>query len=350
MRRFFSTSAATKVICIAVFGATVFTACRFAKRGSGDPLQDARQAFESAESSAPASELATLALDFAAQPEAPAPERVRVLSSALAAAAESQSLADLERLVPPLDASLTDMAAGPADPANGLVEMDAERALRSTHRAALVAWSGGGGDAAASLLDAAFATYRTHFSLAADYGQILWDRAEYLRRADRREEALAAYEIVIAEDVSGTYAEKAQQTIIAIWTVASEGTPLPDDVAERQPIPSPHAEWIEIARRRIDAAPTEPDSRRHLLRIADLQLAYKQTGDGYDTLRRVIAEADDRFSLDAASRMLTHFTDSNPSRRDFRALRKELQKNKFLWADRDFRQLVNGLKKRIEGK
>lgn len=326
----------------------VASGCRFASP-MGDARPQLKRDLEAAIAGESSDDIVALAEAYVAEEVSPA-ERVWALLEGLSHASALGDLEACARLVPSLDSALASLDATSTDPADDLLRIGAEAAVRQTHDTAFGRWTGTGSDVARALMSATVALYQRHFDDSPHFAQFLWQRAEFLRRSGARMDAVPIYERILDVDYGGELRERAYTSVIEIWTAESQATPLPAALGEPMAIPSPHAEWIAIAQRRIAEAPGAPDSRRYLIRIAQIQLAYHQKAEGYDTLRRVIAAADDDASVEAASLLLTHLAGSNPSKRQFRTVRKELQGNAHLWSDRGFRHLVKELRGKIEGK
>lgn len=324
------------------------TACRFATREE-DPRVAARSDLMAALDGAADGDIVELVEAFVAH-DFPVTDRVWALTVGLEHALEASNLEASSRLLSQLDAALAELDTVRLAARDESLRVSAEVVVRGAHETAFGRWTGSGNDVARALMDLSVAVYQRHFEDSPHYAAFLWDRAEFLRRSGRRMEAIPIYETILTVDYSGTFRQRAYTSIIDIWSAESQATPLPSDVAQPMPIPSPHAEWIAIAQRRIAEAPAAEDSRKYLLRIARIQLAYHQIAEGYDTLRRIIAAADDAASIEAASLLLNHFAASNPSKRQFRELRKELQANNHLWSDGGFRRQVKALSEKIEGK
>ncbi len=282
-------------------------------------------------------------------------ECVTVSANALRAASHNGDHAAIETLVGRLDRGLATLTqASPRSTTSASLDQTArnlaERALRETHERAFTRWVGGGTEAMAALIAYTGTTYLTHFPDAIMVADVLWQRAEVLRRSGKRLEAIPLYEEVIRKDFQGIYRDQANAHIAQSWNSASDNTPLPRDVTEEMKIPSPHAEWIAFARSQIASQPDNPTSWVYAVRIAEIQLAYRQVESGYATLRGVIGKAPDEPAVDAASLLLSHAAEHASSSREFRTVRKELLENPVLRANKRFRALSKQLRKRVEGR
>ena len=163
-------------------------------------------------------------------------------------------------------------------------------------------------------------------------------------------EAIPVYEEVVRKDFQGLYRDQANTYIAQIWSSASNNTPLPRDVTEESEIPSPHTEWIAFARSQIASYPDNPTSWVYAVRIAEIQLAYRQVESGYATLRGVIGKAPEEPAVDAAALLLSHAAEHASSSREFRTIRKELLEHPVLRSNRRFRALSKELRVRVEGR
>ena len=226
----------------------------------------------------------------------------------------------------------------------------AEESLRLSHQQLFERWSGRGTEQTTELLVRCFQIYETHFGSALLVADVLWNQAEFLRRQGESLAAVPLYEEIQSKDFSGNYTLRAVERVEQIWSMASESTPLPRDLEERMEVASPHKEWIAQAEREIALEPESPVAFEMELRIAEIQLAYRQVDEAYGTLRSIIDRGNEHVAVKAASVLLQHIADHSASSRDFKQARKELQANKVLWNNKEFRKLTQDLRRQVEGK
>lgn len=263
---------------------------------------------------------------------------------------ENALAAWLERL----NVSLTELGQNDRQTVNAnerdQVRRVAEESLRQTHETLFERWSARSSEQTVTLLTRCFDIYQTHFGAALLVADVLWNQAEFLRRQGEALAAVPLYEEILTKDFSGNYTSRAIERVEQIWSSASKSTPLPKDLEEKMAVASPHKEWIAQAEREIALDPDSPIAFEMALRIAEIELAYKHVDEAYATLRSIIERGNEHVAVKAASLLLQHVADHHTSTRDFKRTRKELQGNKVLWKDKEFRKLTEDLRRQVEGR
>ncbi|OIP35028.1 MAG: hypothetical protein AUK47_17350 [Deltaproteobacteria bacterium CG2_30_63_29] len=230
------------------------------------------------------------------------------------------------------------------------------------------------------------ALYFEHYPDALLVAELYWREAEYFRQLGDPMRAITSYESVVLKDFGGALRPQADAQILAAWEHASKASPLPTNIEQMTPIPTPHKEWLatvegQVARNPEDRTLLESRKRvaairraylqideeqllteladldlhygvlnvaQHKLRLADILLQFDKPEQAYVHLKAVIALAEDDFAIEAAKRLITELAQRRQSQKDFRIARKELQLNKFLWNNVGFRSFLTKLKDEVE--
>jgi hypothetical protein len=306
-------------------------------------LQDAiKQAADSSDDATVMKKSLTM-LEFKPQGEF----RVWALSQIITSARNLKDDAVLTQYLPDLDVSLGQLI-DEDPPANAQPNSDlariyqgAEAALREANAYAFFRWSYGK-DSSPDVLKIfqvsgdAYIKYHSDTILLSD---VLWQQAEFYRVTGENMKAVPLYEQAIVKDFQSKYPKKAQEKLAEIWTEESAKTPLPTDIKEATPIPSPHKEWMEIANRRMKAGLPDPERRAIELRFAEIHYAFGDKKTAYDIYLKLATSSPDPAALDAASRYtrLVHDADTIDA---FRLLRSQLSTEAapFLWKQAPFRE------------
>lgn len=217
----------------------------------------------------------------------------------------------------------------------------AESALREVNAYAFHRWDYGK-DSSPDII-AAFKSsgeaYRKYHNDTILLSDVLWRDAEFYRTTGENMKAVPLYEAAIVKDFEGKYQKKCQEKLAAIWTEESAKTPLPTDIKEPTPIPSPHKEWMEIAERRMKAGLPEEEKRAITFRFGEVRYAFGNRKEGYDTFLALATSGQDASALDAAMRYL-NLVHTNDTLDALRLLRSQLaiDKTPYLWKQDPFRQ------------